>query len=74
MPQINVDLFLKTRRIWRSLPVRYRGAIIVALPFSCLIITLLASVWSRQNVITTYQEIDHTKTVILDSNRLLKVL
>ncbi|BAY83048.1 two-component sensor histidine kinase [Calothrix parasitica NIES-267] len=77
MPQINtvnINLFAKTRRAWHSLPVRYRGAIIIALPFSCLVITLIASVWSRQNVITIYQEIDHTKTVILNSNRLLKVL
>lgn len=72
MPQLN--LFAKTSAIWHSLPVRYRGAIIVALPFSCLIVTLVASVWSRQNAIATYKQIDHTKTVILDSNRLLKIL
>ncbi|MEM7580213.1 MAG: ATP-binding protein [Cyanobacteria bacterium P01_A01_bin.80] len=74
MPQFNVNLFTKTRDIWRSLPVRYRGAIIIALPFSCLVVTLVASVWSRQNVIKIYQDIDQTKTVILNSNRLLKVL
>ncbi|WP_414619837.1 CHASE3 domain-containing protein [Calothrix sp. CCY 0018] len=67
-------IFKKTTAVWRSLPVRYRGAIIIALPFSCLIITLLASVWSRQNAIATYREIDHTKTVVLHSNRLLKLL
>lgn len=67
-------IFTKTTAIWRSLPVRHRGAIIIALPFSCLIITLLASVWSRQNAIATYKQIDHTKTVILHSNRLLKIL
>ncbi|MEA5598667.1 CHASE3 domain-containing protein [Rivularia sp. UHCC 0363] len=72
MPQLN--LFTKTTNIWHSLPVRYRGAIIVALPFSCLIVTLIASGWSRQNAIATYQQIDHTKTVLLDSNRLLKIL
>jgi len=74
MPQFNVNLFAKTRNIWHSLPVRYRGAVIIALPFSCLVVTLVASVWSRQNVITIYQDIDQTKTIILDSNRLLKVL
>lgn len=74
MPQLNVNVFAKTRDIWHSLPVRYRGAIIIAFPFSCLIVTLVASVWSRQNVIAIYQEIDQTKTVILNSNRLLKVL
>ena len=67
-------IFKKTTAVWRSLPIRYRGAIIIALPFSCLIITLLASVWSRQSAIATYREIDHTKTVILHSNRLLKIL
>ncbi len=74
MPQLNLNLFAKTNAIWQSLPVRYRGAIIVALPFSCLIVTLIASVWSRQSAIATYKQIDHTKTVILDSNRLLKIL
>ncbi|MGB3653793.1 MAG: CHASE3 domain-containing protein [Rivularia sp. (in: cyanobacteria)] len=74
MPQLNLNLFAKTNAIWQSLPVRYRGAIIVALPFSCLILTLIASVWSRQSAIATYKQIDHTKTVILDSNRLLKIL
>ncbi|MDY6900424.1 MAG: CHASE3 domain-containing protein [Cyanobacteriota bacterium] len=74
MPQFNLNLFAKTRRLWHSLPVRYRGAVIIALPFSCLVVTLVASVWSRQNVVTIYQEIDQTKTVILDSNSLLKVL
>ncbi len=67
-------IFTKTTAIWRSLPVRHRGAIIIALPFSCLIITLLASVWSRQDALATYKQIDNTKTVILHSNRLLKIL
>ena len=71
---LNLSLFTKPTAIWHSLPVRYRGAVIIALPFSCLVVTLIASVWSRQNVITIYQDIDQTKTVILDSNRLLKVL
>ena len=71
---LNLSLFTKPTAIWHSLPIRYRGAVIIALPFSCLVVTLVASVWSRQNVITIYQDIDQTKTVILDSNRLLKVL
>ncbi|MGF1675634.1 MAG: ATP-binding protein [Rivularia sp. (in: cyanobacteria)] len=72
MPQL--DLLRKTTTIWHSLPIRYRGAIIIALPFSCLIFTLAASVWSKESSIAIYQEIDHTKTVILDSNKLLKIL
>ncbi|AFY55230.1 PAS domain S-box [Rivularia sp. PCC 7116] len=72
MPKIN--LFAKIRTVWHSLPVRHRGAIIIALPFSCLIVTLYASVSLRQNAIATYQQIDHTKTILLDSNRLLKIL
>jgi PAS domain S-box-containing protein len=72
MPQLN--LLAKTSAFWHSLPVRYRGAIIIALPFSCLLVTLFASVLSRQNAIATYNQIDRTKTVILHSNRLLKIL
>ncbi len=67
-------IFTKTTAIWRSLPVRYRGAIIIALPFSCLIVTLAVLVLSRQNTIKTYEKIDYTRTIILDSNRLLKIL
>lgn len=67
-------IFTKTTAIWRSLPVRHRGAIIIALPFSCLIITLAILVLSRQNTIKTYEKIDYTRTIILDSNRLLKIL
>ncbi len=67
-------IFTKTTAIWRSLPVRHRGAIIIALPFSCLIITLAILVLSRQNTIKIYEKIDYTRTIILDSNRLLKIL
>jgi PAS domain S-box-containing protein len=67
-------IFTKTTAIWRSLPVRYRGAIIIALPFSCLIVTLAVLVFSRQNTIKIYEQIDYTRTIILDSNRLLKIL
>lgn len=67
-------IFTKTTAIWRSLPIRHRGAIIIALPFSCLIITLAILVLSRQNTIKTYEKIDYTRTIILDSNRLLKIL
>lgn len=72
MPQLN--LLRKTTTIWHSLPIRYRGAIIIALPFSCLIFTLFASVWAKENSMAIYQRIDHTKTVMLDSNRLLGIL
>ncbi|MGB3757195.1 MAG: ATP-binding protein [Rivularia sp. (in: cyanobacteria)] len=67
-------IFTKTTAIWRSLPVRHRGAIIIALPFSCLIVTLTVLVLSRQNTIKTYEKIDYTRTIILDSNSLLKIL
>ncbi|MBE9213870.1 CHASE3 domain-containing protein [Plectonema cf. radiosum LEGE 06105] len=72
MPQLN--FLRKITTIWHSLPIRYRGAIIIALPFSCLIFTLFASVWSKENSLAIYQRIDHTKTIILDSNRLLGIL
>ena len=69
-----MGIFTKTTATWRSLPVRHRGAIIIALPFSCLVVTLAVLVVSRQNTIETYQKIDYVRTIILDSNKLLKNL
>jgi PAS domain S-box-containing protein len=69
-----MGIFKRTTAAWRSLPIRYRGAIIIALPFSCLIVTLVVLVVSRQNTIKTYEKIDTARTIILDSNKLLKNL
>ena len=69
-----MGIFTKTTATWRSLPGRHRGAMIIALPFSCLVVTLAVLVVSRQNTIETYQKIDYVRTIILDSNKLLKNL
>lgn len=69
-----MGIFKRTTAVWRSLPIRHRGAIIIALPFSCLIVTLVVLVVSRQNTIKTYEQIDRARTIILDSNKLLKNL
>ncbi len=69
-----MGIFTKTTATWRSLPIRHRGAIIIALPFSCLIVTLIVLVMSRQNTIEIYEQIDYARTIILDNNKLLKNL
>ncbi|MBW4505202.1 MAG: CHASE3 domain-containing protein [Scytonematopsis contorta HA4267-MV1] len=67
-------LFVKTKKLWDKIPVRHRGAIITAIPAACLFTTLGGWVWSRENTFRVYQQIDQTKTIILDSNQLLKLL
>ena len=67
-------LFTKTKILWNKIPVRHRGAIITAIPAACLFTTLGGWVWSRENTFKVYQQIDQTKTIILDSNQLLKLL
>lgn len=59
------------QRLWSRLPARHRGAVVIAIPATCLAITLGAWVWSRFSSITAQQEADHTQVVIVKSNQLL---
>ncbi|PZV10231.1 MAG: diguanylate cyclase [Leptolyngbya sp.] len=56
---------------WSQLPIRHRGAIVVAIPAVCLVITLTAWVWSREVLIAVRREIESTDEVIREGNTLL---
>jgi PAS domain S-box-containing protein len=56
------------------LPISYRGAIVIAIPALCMGAMIGSWVWSRQVNIEVRQRIDHTKEVILESNKLLTTL
>ena len=56
---------------WSRLPIRDRGAIVVAIPAICLVITLIAWAWSRGSLSAVRREIDSTDEVIRESNQLL---
>jgi len=56
---------------WSQLPIRHRGAIVIAIPALCLGVTLTAWSWSRDALATVRQEIDSADEVIRESNKLL---
>jgi len=64
-------LIKKLWTVWSRLPIRDRGAIVVAIPAICLVMTLTAWVWSREVLIGVRREIESTDEVIRESNQLL---
>jgi PAS domain S-box-containing protein len=56
---------------WSQLPIRYRGAIVVAIPAICLVVTVIAWAWSRDVLLGVRREIESTDEVISESNKLL---
>jgi PAS domain S-box-containing protein len=64
----------KLNNRWSRLPVNYRGAIVIAIPALCMAGTLGAWAWSRQVGLELRQRIDHTKDIIIQSDRLLNTL
>lgn len=63
--------FKKTWAGWSRLPIRDRGAIVVAILATCLVITLIAWVWSRDVLNAVRREMESTDEVINESNQLL---
>lgn len=59
------------RALWAGLPVRYRGAVVITIPAFCLLITVGAWVWSRENNLNIRRQIDYTDRIIQESNGLL---
>ncbi len=64
-------LFKKLWSGWSRLPIRHRGAIVVAIPASCLVMTLSAWVGLRQVALAIRREIDLTDEVVRQSDQLL---
>ncbi|BAZ07368.1 sensor histidine kinase [Calothrix sp. NIES-3974] len=61
-------------RCFNHLPVRYRGAAIIAIPAICLFASLAAWVISRDGALQVYRQIDKSKTIIIHTNGYLKTL
>jgi PAS domain S-box-containing protein len=61
----------KLRAGWSQLPIRHRGAIVVAIPALCLVMTLIAWAWSRGALLVVRREIESTDAVIREGNTLL---
>lgn len=66
--------FRQLYNVWLGLPVRHRGAVVVAIPAACLLITFGAWIWSRQTSFAAQQETDHTQQVLAESDELLRRL
>ncbi len=69
--QTGHSLLKNLTAVWDTLPVRYRGAVVVAIPVACLAVTLSAWIWSRQNAVDIRQQIDRTTAAILTMDQLL---
>jgi signal transduction histidine kinase/CHASE3 domain sensor protein len=63
--------FERLNHLWADLPVRYRGAVVVAIPAACLMLTIGAWIWSRQSLLGVRQQIDRTESLVKESNHLL---
>ncbi|MBI4781046.1 MAG: CHASE3 domain-containing protein [Oscillatoriophycideae cyanobacterium NC_groundwater_1537_Pr4_S-0.65um_50_18] len=61
----------KLNNLWVRLPARRRGAVVIAIPAICIVVTLASWIWSRDSTLNVQAEADSTEDVILESNALL---
>lgn len=54
--------------------MRQQGAVLVAIPSACLLITLGAWLWSRQALLVLRNQIDHSETIVARTDALLVTL
>ncbi|MDA0266190.1 MAG: CHASE3 domain-containing protein [Cyanobacteria bacterium] len=59
---------------WHPLPIRVRGAVIIAIPVTCLFTTLSAFAWLKASLAEAETWIQHTQTVRLETKQLVKAL
>ncbi len=71
-----MDLFARSQLRSRlsSLQVSRQGALIVAIPVTCLIASLLAIAWLRGVTIETRNQENRSRQVLLEANRLLTTM
>ncbi|NEO26448.1 MAG: histidine kinase [Kamptonema sp. SIO4C4] len=59
---------------WFSLPIRRRGLVIIAIPVTCFLATLMAVGWLKASLVEDEAWVQHTQTVRLETKRLLNAL
>lgn len=69
-----VKLITKLQKRWLSLPIRWRGTAIIAIPVSFLLVVLLAFAWLKFNIIEDEAWVQHTQNVRLETKQLLNAL
>lgn len=66
--------YRRIRMAWDRLSVRQQGAIVVAIPSVCLIVTLAAWIWSRQALISLRRQIDYSEAIVMQTDSLFAAL
>lgn len=59
---------------WQHWPMRVRGAVIIAIPVTCLFTALSAFAWLKASLAEDETWVQHTQTVRLETKRLVKAL
>ncbi|MEO0407582.1 MAG: ATP-binding protein [Cyanobacteria bacterium P01_A01_bin.135] len=59
---------------WQTLPIRVRGALIIAIPVTCLFTALVAFVWLKARLVQDKTRVQHTQVVRFETKRLLNAL
>jgi signal transduction histidine kinase len=59
---------------WKNLPIRVRGAVIIAIPVTCMFTALSAFAWLKASLAEDETWVQHTQTVRLETKRLVKAL
>lgn len=59
---------------WTNLSLTRQGTVILAIPLTCLLITMAAWIGTRKNEDFTYRQIVHTQKVLRTSDQLLNTL
>ncbi|ABW30017.1 sensor histidine kinase [Acaryochloris marina] len=60
--------------LWTNLSLTRQGTVILAIPLTCLLITMAAWIGTRKNEDFTYRQIVHTQKVLRTSDQLLNAL
>lgn len=56
---------------WNNLSFRQRGTLIISIPITCLIITLIAFSWIKDTAVDAQEYVEHTQQVRYEANQLL---
>jgi signal transduction histidine kinase len=59
---------------WKNLPIRVRGAVIIAIPVTCMFTALSAFAWLKASLAEDETWVQHTQTVRLETKQLVKAL
>ncbi len=62
------------RLLWSDLPVRRRGALIIAIPIMCLLTSVVVFAGLQRSTARAQNYVDKTQKVLLEANRLLTAL